>query len=61
MEEFQRTLIKHMILYRLEKRDWDYYMDVDGEFSFVLGNREPNTRNMNSQELLELLDEIVRW
>lgn len=61
MEEFQRNLIKHMLLYHLEKREGEIFMYDDGEFSFILGNQEPDTRGKTSQELLELLDQVVRW
>jgi hypothetical protein len=50
-----------MLLYHLEKREGEVFMYDDGEFSFILGNQEPDTRGKNSQELLELLDQVVRW
>ena len=50
-----------MLLYHLEKREGEVFMCEDGEFSFILGNQEPDTRDKNSQELLELLDQVVRW
>ena len=61
MEEFQRNLIKHMLLYHLDKREGDVFVEQNGEFSFILGNQELFTEGKTSVELLEYLDEVVRW
>lgn len=62
MEEYERKLTRHMLLYFLDKRGFELDFDTDSsEFSFVLSNQEFYTKEMTSKELLEVIDQVVRW
>lgn len=61
MEEYERKLTRHMLLYFMDKRGFELDFDNDSEFRFVLGNEEFYTKEMTAQELLEVLDQVVRW
>lgn len=62
MEEYERKLTRNMLLYFLDKRGFELTFDEDScEFSVVLGNQEFYTKEMTAKELLELMDQVVRW
>lgn len=62
MEEYERKLTRTMLLYFMDKRGFELeFEDGTCEFTFVLGNEEFSTKEMTAKELLEVLDQIVRW
>lgn len=62
MEEYERKLTRTMLLYFMDKRGFELEFEDDTcEFTFVLGNEEFSTKEMTAKELLEVLDQIVRW
>ena len=62
MEEYERKLARHMLLYFMDKRGFELEFENDTcEFSFILGNEEFSTEEMTAKEILEVLDQIIRW
>lgn len=61
MNDFDRKFVRHILMYILVKKDWEFKVDDDGEFSFILGNQEPSTRNKSAEEIEKLIEQIVRW
>ena len=61
MDDFDRKFVRHILMYILTKKDWDFEVDDDGELTFILGNQEPTTRNKSSEEIEKLIETIIRW
>ena len=62
MVEHERLLTRTMLLYFMDKRGFELeFEDNTSEFTFGLGNEEFSTKEMTAKEMLEVLDQIVRW
>lgn len=62
MGEHERLLTRTMLMYLMDKRDFELQFEDDTcEFSFVLGNQEFSTKEMTAKEMLEVIDQVVRW
>lgn len=62
MEEYERKLTRTMLMYFLDKRDFELEFEDDScEFSFILDNQKFETKEMNAKELLAIIDQVVRW
>ncbi len=61
MNDFDRKFVKSILMYVLTKKGWDFEVEDDNEFSFILGNQEVTTRNKLAEELENLIEQVVRW
>ena len=57
----ERALFRHMLMYVLAVKDWEFEVDDHSEMIFVLGNREIVTANMSGEQIQEILNEVLRW
>ena len=51
MREANLRLLKIL----LEKKDWEYHEDENGELSFIFGNLEPSTADMDDEFVASLM------
>ena len=62
MEEYERKLARTMLLYFMDKRGFELeFIGNTSDFTFGLGNEEFSTKEMTAKEILEVIDQIVRW
>lgn len=62
MNESERLLARTMLLYVIDKREFEVEFENNTlEFTFGLGNEEYSTKEMTAKEILDVLDQIIRW
>jgi hypothetical protein len=61
MNNAERAFIRHMLMYVLAVKEWEFEVDNQSEMTFILGNREIETVNMSAEELQEILNQVIRW
>lgn len=61
MNNAERALIRHMLMYVLCVKEWEFEVDNKSEITFILGNREIATAEMPAEELQEVLNQVIRW
>lgn len=60
-ERFKLNTLKCYIVYLLDKKGWEYNVEMDAHINFILGNREIFTRELNIEQLEEVINTISGW
>ena len=61
MDKTERMFIRHMLMYVLTVKDWEFEVDNKSEMTFILGNREIETAKLSAEEIEKILKEVIRW
>lgn len=61
MSNAERMLIRHMLMYILTVKEWEFEVNNEFEMSFILGNKEIVTADMSAEELEDVLKQVIRW
>lgn len=61
MHNAERALVRHMLMYVLDVKDWEFEVDNKSEITFVLGNAEIVTAELSAEEIEEILKQVIRW